>query len=76
MLKTICIVLLTIIPVIAQDIMTAEDAISIGLKNNFDIQIARNSREIARNNTGKGTAEFLPTLDANASYSTSHSKQK
>ncbi|MBN2364852.1 MAG: TolC family protein, partial [Calditrichaeota bacterium] len=55
----------------SQDVMTAEDAIRIGLKNNFDIQIARNNLEVVRNNTGLGTAGFLPLLDAsgNAQYS-------
>ena len=48
----------------AQTEMTAEDAIRIGLKYNFNIQIARNEAEIARNNTGLGSAEFLPALDA------------
>ncbi len=52
----------------AQDI-TLEDAIALGLKNNFDIQIARNNAEISDNNKGLGTAGFLPTLNANGSYS-------
>ena len=30
--------------------MTVEDAIRLGLKNNYDIQIARNEAEIAINN--------------------------
>jgi len=68
--------LIIVIPVFAQEIMTAEDAIAIGLKNNFDIQIARNNREIATNNKGKGTAEFLPVLDVSASYRVAHSKQE
>jgi outer membrane protein TolC len=55
-------ILLTSLP--AQQIITIEDAIRIGLKNNFDIQIARNEAEIAENNTGLGTAGFLPTIDA------------
>jgi outer membrane protein TolC len=48
--------------------MTAEDAIRIGLKHNFDIQIARNDEKIAKNNIGKGTAGFLPTLDLTGNY--------
>ena len=47
----------------AQDEMTVEDAIKIGLKNNYDIQIAKNTAEIAGNNRGKGTAGFLPKVD-------------
>jgi outer membrane protein TolC len=53
---------------LAQDFMTAEEAIKIGLKHNFDIQIARNDEKIARNNQGKGTAGFLPTLDLFGNY--------
>jgi len=47
--------------------MTLEEAVSIGLRNNFDIQIARNTAEAASNDTGKGTAGFLPTLDSEGS---------
>ncbi len=53
----------------AQPVLTLEDAITIGLKNNFDIQVAHNAAEIARQNYGLGTAGFLPSLDATARYS-------
>jgi outer membrane protein len=43
--------------------MTVEDAIRLGLKNNYDIKIARNTAEIAINNKGKGIANFLPVID-------------
>jgi len=52
----------------AHDMMTVEDAISIGLRNNYAINIARVNAEIARNNTGKGTANFLPKLDAGETF--------
>jgi outer membrane protein TolC len=61
---TVCLVYISF----AQDYMTAEEAIRIGLKNNFEIQIARNDEKIARNNLGKGTAGFLPTLDLTGNY--------
>jgi len=48
--------------------MTVEDAIRLGLKNNYDIQIARNSAEIAVNNKGKGIANFLPVIDTNGDF--------
>ena len=48
----------------AEDNMTLEEAVSIGLLNNFEIQIAHNTAEAAQNDTGKGTAGFLPTLDS------------
>ena len=48
--------------------MTVEDAIRLGLKNNYDIQIARNEAEIASNNKGKGVANFLPVIDTNGDF--------
>jgi outer membrane protein TolC len=48
--------------------MTVEDAILLGLKNNYDIQIARNTSEIAVNNKGKGIANFLPVIDTNSDF--------
>ena len=54
--------------VFAQSVMSSEDAIKIGLKNNFEIKIARNSDIISQNNEGKGTAEFLPSLNASGYY--------
>lgn len=59
----------------AQQILSIEDAIRIGLKNNFDIQIARNEAEIAENNTGLGTAGFLPVLDASGNIQYIDSRQ-
>ena len=59
----------------AQQIITIEDAIRIGLKNNFDIQIARNEVDIAENNTGLGTAGFLPTLNASGNIQYIDSRQ-
>lgn len=46
--------------------MTVEEAISLGLKNNYDIRIARMSVKIAQKNRGLGTAAFLPVVSANA----------
>ena len=62
--------LMSVFSIPAQQVLTIEDAIRFGLKNNFDIQIARNNAEIAENNRGLGTAGFLPTLDlfGNAQY--------
>ena len=59
-----------------QNLMTAEDAIRIGLKNNFDIQISRNREEIAKNNAGKATSGFLPTLDLTGNYQDQRSEQE
>ena len=48
----------------SQEMLTLEDAVSIALKNNFSISIARNESKIAENNSTPGNAGLLPTLDA------------
>jgi outer membrane protein len=45
--------------------LTLEEAIAVGLKNNFSILISANNQNIAQNNNTIGNAGFLPTLDAN-----------
>ena len=52
----------------AQNVMTAEEAIKIGLKNNYNIQIARNDKKIAHQNANKGRSGFLPIMDATGQY--------
>jgi outer membrane protein len=52
----------------AQEELTAEDAIRVGLENNYTIQIARNNQKIAENNTGIGRANFMPYLDASGAH--------
>ena len=56
------------LPVRAQSLMGPEDAIREGLKNNFNIRIARNDARAARNRAGLGTANFLPTATLAGSY--------
>jgi outer membrane protein len=55
-------------PLAARAEMTVEEAIKLGLKNNYDIKIARITAEIAVNNQGKGTAGFLPVIDSNGNF--------
>jgi outer membrane protein TolC len=76
MIKYIWLALILPLPLTAQQVITAEDAIAIGLKNNFDIQIAKNNREISNNNIGKGIAEFLPSLGINGNHQYSLSQQE
>lgn len=45
--------------------LSIEDAITIGLKNNFSIQIAKNDSKIAANNNTAGNAGFLPSININ-----------
>jgi outer membrane protein len=42
-----------------------QDAVSIGMKNNFSILISENSRDVAKNNNTLGNAGFLPVIGAN-----------
>lgn len=44
--------------------MNLEEAITIGLKNNFSIQISGNDAKIAANNNTLGNAGFLPVIGA------------
>jgi outer membrane protein len=62
----------------AQEVLSPQDAVAIGLKNNYSINIAKNSKEIAENNASLGNAGVLPTLDAtgSASKSVSNTSQK
>lgn len=46
--------------------MNLEEAIAIGLKNNFSIQIANNDSKIAENNNTLGNAGFLPNVNLNS----------
>lgn len=62
-------VLVTVLSVTAtqaQNILTLEEAIRMGLEKNYAIQIARRNVEITDNNVTLGNAGFLPTLDARA----------
>lgn len=62
----------------AQDTLSVEEALSIGLENNYSIRIAGNDSEIAENNFTLGNAGFLPTLSASGSrsYSIQDSRQE
>ncbi len=51
----------------AQDRLSLEDAIGIGLENNYNIQIFENRLSIAENNRSFGNAGFLPALNLSAS---------
>ena len=55
----------------AQEVLSPQDAVAIGLKNNYSINIAENSLDIAENNASLGNAGVLPTLDATGSASRS-----
>lgn len=47
--------------------LSVEEAISLGLQNNFSIQIANRDTQIANNNNTIGNAGFLPSIGASSS---------
>lgn len=53
----------------AQEVITLEDALDKALKNNFNIQVARNDAQIQQVNNTKGNAGMLPTIAAKGSGS-------
>jgi outer membrane protein len=46
----------------AQQIISVEDAVSMALKNNFDIIVAQNNVDIAKTNNTPGSAGMLPNI--------------
>ncbi len=53
---------------VSADTLTLQDAISTALRNNFDVQIARQDSLIAKNIGDTKITGFLPTLDVNGNY--------
>lgn len=51
----------------AQGLLTLDEAVAIGLENNYGIKISRNTVEQAENNQSLGNAGFLPVIDVTAS---------
>jgi outer membrane protein TolC len=50
----------------AQEVMTLEQAVSIGLTNNYGIIISQNEQKEAKNNATPGNAGMLPAVGVNA----------
>jgi multidrug efflux pump len=61
---TVILLLVSATTMQAQDLLTVEQAVEIALKNNYDIQIAKNTAEIAHRNNTPGNAGMLPTVGA------------
>ena len=59
-----------------QSILTLDVAIEIGLANNYGINLAKNTRQVAENNFSPGNAGMLPRIDVNAAYAHSLSNAK
>lgn len=64
---TIYILLLLSSNIQAQQTLTLEEAVQIGLENNYGLQISRNLQIEAENNRSLGNAGFLPMVDLTGS---------
>ncbi len=78
MRKGVLILILTIgfVPVLlAQKLITVDNAVGIALKNSYDILVSRNNADIDKMNNTVGNAGMLPTIAANGSdnYSVNNS---
>lgn len=51
----------------AQETLTVEEAVSLGLEHNYGIRIAENEAEIDANNRSLGIGNFLPVISATGS---------
>lgn len=62
----------------AQKTLTIDDAVSIALKNNFDILVTKNDASIARMNNTPGNAGMLPyvAINGTGSYNINNTFQK
>ncbi|WP_437922227.1 TolC family protein [Sphingobacterium sp. LRF_L2] len=57
--------------VLAQEILTAKEAVEIALQNNYDIRLSKNNQLVAKENNTYGNAGMLPTVSADLSQSNS-----
>jgi len=50
----------------ALEILTLEEAVNIGLKNNYAIQLSKNELQISQENNTYGNSDMLPSINLNA----------
>lgn len=64
--------------VYTQELLTLEQAIAVGLENNYGIRIARNNETFASNNNTYGNAGYLPrvTTSGSVGYTSNNTVQK
>jgi outer membrane protein len=76
---SICLSLIHVSMVSAQEAITLKEALTLGLKNNYTILLQQNDALVAANNNTLGNSGFLPSLELNASQnntiSTTHQEQ-
>lgn len=52
----------------ANDTLSLQECLNIGLENNYSLRIAHNEQQISANNATPGNAGYLPTVDLSGSY--------
>lgn len=62
--------------VVAQEVLTVDEAVQIALKNNYDIKIATNELSIDKENNSIGNAGMLPQIDASLTKNNSIQNSK
>ncbi len=64
--------------VCAQEMLSAQEAVKIGIEQNFSVRILRNQEQVASNNNTAGNAGMLPTVSTvgTTSYSVNNTEQK
>lgn len=71
------IVLMVLLPkVMAQEVLTVDQAVQIALKNNYDIKIASNELSVDKENNNIGNAGMLPQVDASLTKNNSIQNSK
>ncbi|UIR55816.1 TolC family protein [Sphingobacterium sp. SRCM116780] len=77
--KIFCLLSLFFLPLsiaFSQNVLTAQDAVSIAMQNNFDILLTKKDVLISQENLTYGNAGMLPNLTANFSQSNSTQNSK
>lgn len=73
----VLILLLAFAPkVVAQEILTVDQAVQIALKNNYDIKIATNELSVDKENNSIGNAGMLPEINASLTKNNSIQNSK
>lgn len=62
------VLLLMLAQMSAQEVMTLEKALAIGLENNFGVQIAEKNIQVAENNNSWARVGRYPTIDLNGTF--------
>lgn len=69
-------ILINVLKVSAQDNLSLQEAIRIGIESNYDIKLVKNDLEIAKANNTKGNAGMLPNVNGVITNTTSNNNLK